>query len=140
MGRPAIKPPRKSRGSVAATTTMKDFGARLKRLREARNLSRIELARLLDCENAQVYRYEKNENVPSAEMILKLSNILHVSCDELLKGKDHSEPTIRSPKLFDRFRRLDDLPKERQEAAMTVLDAIITQHEFEAIAGQFRSR
>ncbi len=118
---------------------MRDFGPRLQRLREAHNLSRIELAKLLDVENAQVYRYEKGENLPSAETIVKLSEILQVTADELLKGSDVlSEPKIRSPKLFERFQTLDQLPKERQTVALQLLDAIISQHELESFTDRVR--
>ncbi len=118
---------------------MKDFGPRLQHLREARNLSRIELAKLLDVENVQVYRYEKGENLPSAETIVKLSEILQVTTDELLKGSDIPiEPKIRSPKLLERFQTLDQLPKERQTVALQMLDAVISQHELESFTERVR--
>ncbi len=130
----------KARGSVAASTTMKDFGPRLQHLREARNLSRIELAKLLGVENVQVYRYEKGENLPSAETIVKLAELLQVTTDELLKGgaNSTSAPKIRSPKLLDRFQTLDQLPKERQDVALQLLDAIISQHELESLPTRIR--
>lgn len=94
---------------------------------------------MLDIDYMQVYRYEKGVNVPSAETIVKLSEILQVTTDELLKGGDVAhEPKIRSPKLLERFRTLDQLPKEKQAVALQMLDAVISQHELEAFTDRVR--
>lgn len=119
---------------------MKDFGPRLRELREARNLSQREVADLLAIDYMQVYRYEKGLNLPSAETAVKLARILQVTTDELLTGERHGpeRPKIRSPKLFDRFQSLDQLPKEKQEMAVQLLDAILSQHELESFTERVR--
>lgn len=126
--------------SVAATTTMKDFGPRLRQLREARDLSQRELANLLAIDYMQVYRYEKGVNVPSADTVVKLAQILQVTTDELLTGQRAvaDPPKIRSPKLLDRFHTLDQLPKDKQEIALQMLDAVISQHELESFTDRVR--
>ena len=131
---------RGTKAAVAAATTMTDFGPRLRQLREARNLSQREAADLLAIDYMQVSRYEKGVNLPSVEMAIKLARILQVTTDELLTG-DRSAPEppkIRSPKLFDRFQTIDALPKEKQEVAVQLLDAIISQHELESFTERVR--
>lgn len=119
---------------------MKEFGPRLRELREARELSQRELASLLGIDYMQVYRYEKGVNVPSADSIVKLAQILRVTTDELLTGRETAveAPDIRNPKLLDRLQTIDHLPKEKQEVALQMLDAIISQHEMESFADRVR--
>ena len=122
---------------------MRDFGPRLRDLREHRRLSQRELASLLDIDYMQVYRYEKGVNIPSAETIVKLAQILQVTTDQLLTGRGDAAataPKIRNPKLFDRFQAVDELPKDKQEMALQLLDAILSQHALENIADRSRRR
>jgi len=120
---------------------MKEFGPRLRRLREERGISQTELARLLSIDYMQVYRYEKGQNLPSVETAIRLAHILQVSTDELLTGSERSgPPAIKSIKLFETLRTLENLPKEKQELALQILDSVIVRHELEAIAGSFHRR
>lgn len=86
----------------------------------------------------QTNRYERGLNLPSAETIVKLARILHVSTDELLIGesKDQSRPQIqiRSVKLLEKFQVLDQLPKEEQETALNILDGVIARYELNRLA------
>lgn len=119
---------------------MTDFGPRLRQLREARNLTQREVADLLAIDYMQVYRYEKGVNLPSVETAVRLARILQVTTDELLTGDGAAPepPKIRSPRLFDRFHTIDSLPKERQDVAVQLLDAIISQHELESFTDRVR--
>lgn len=120
---------------------MREFGPRLKRLREERELSLAELARLLGIDYMQVYRYEKGLNLPAVETAIRLAQILQVSIDELLTGKERSTPPkIKSVRLFERVRVLDQLPKDKQELALQILDTVIAQHELESIGERFAQR
>jgi transcriptional regulator with XRE-family HTH domain len=120
---------------------MREFGPRLRRLREERDISQTELARLLGIDYMQVYRYERGLNLPSLETAIKLAQILQISTDELLTGSERSDPpAIKSIKLFEAFRSLENLPKEKQDFALQILDSVITQHQLENIANTFRRR
>ena len=52
--------------------------------REAKNLSRRELAELIGTNDNQIWRYETGRNEPTAEMIYKLSKALDTTSDYLL--------------------------------------------------------
>ncbi|HEV2718495.1 MAG TPA: helix-turn-helix transcriptional regulator [Thermoanaerobaculia bacterium] len=119
--------------------TLREFGPRLKRLREARDLSLAELARLLGIDYMQVYRYEKGLNLPAVETAVRLAQILQVSTDELLTGSERSSPPkIKSVRLFERMRMLDELPKDKQELALQILDGVIAQHEMQSLTERLR--
>ena len=65
-----------------------DFGLRLRRLREARGLSRAALAAKLGVSKETIYRYENNVQDPSLDRAKHLAIILHTSLDYLV-GLDH---------------------------------------------------
>ncbi len=118
---------------------MREFGPRLKRLREQRELSLTELSRLLGIDYMQVYRYEKGLNLPSLETAIRLAKILQVSIDDLVTGRAHSEPPkIKSVRIFERMRELDQLPKDKQALALQILDTVIAQHELQSLTDRLR--
>ncbi len=69
---------------------MVDFGDRLRKLRKERKLTQKELANLIGVKNSVISFYEVGDRKPSLEVLIKLSNALHISTDILL-GIDKSE-------------------------------------------------
>lgn len=65
------------------------LGERIKTLRESRGLSRAELMETLSIHN--LGRFESNERIPGAAILIALSNFFNVSIDWMLTGKDHSD-------------------------------------------------
>lgn len=61
---------------------------RLRTLREAHSLTQEELAIYLGISEPQVWRYEKGENQPRADILVKLSGYFNVSVDYLLGISD----------------------------------------------------
>lgn len=60
------------------------FNDRLKRLREARGLSRQQVSDMLDIKSRTYVSYENNEREPNSEILIKLSEFFGVSVDYLL--------------------------------------------------------
>lgn len=63
---------------------MVEFGAKLKRLRQERNLTQKQLGDLIGVGNSIIYFYEVGDRIPSPDVIIKLSRVFHVSSDYLL--------------------------------------------------------
>jgi transcriptional regulator with XRE-family HTH domain len=61
-----------------------DFGSRLKRLRTNAGLTQAQLGHLIGVTKSVVSYYELQERSPSPDVLIKLSQIFHVSTDELL--------------------------------------------------------
>jgi transcriptional regulator with XRE-family HTH domain len=59
-------------------------GDRLRDLREAAHLTQEELAQQLEISEPQVWRYEKGDSAPRADVLLKLASYFNVSSDYLL--------------------------------------------------------
>ncbi len=61
-----------------------DFGEKLKELRIQNGYSMLSLGKAIGTSASRIKSWEMGESVPSASWIVKLSNILQVSADELL--------------------------------------------------------
>jgi len=81
-------------------------GDRLKRTREAARLTQTELAERVGAGTNQIYRYEKGETDPSAEVLAALAKELGVSADWLLGLVDDPKAGVSDEELSPRERQL----------------------------------
>lgn len=65
-----------------------DFGNILKKIRLDNNLTQEELAKKIDTSRSNIANYENNKNMPSIEILDKLSEIFNCSTDYLLGKSD----------------------------------------------------
>lgn len=79
---------------------MVDFGEKLKELRIKAGLTQKQLADKLWLSKATVSYYEQSLRYPSPEMLIKLSNVFHVSTDYLL-GIEDKKQTLDVTDLAD---------------------------------------
>jgi transcriptional regulator with XRE-family HTH domain len=136
--RPSQRPKGKSRTEEAP---LKDFGQRVRRLREKRGLTQDELATAIGVTIGIVSRYERNVHLPTADKVVALARVLHVTADCLLRGDRKGEEPVpfQNVRLFERFRSLDRLPKNEQEAVMRIMDAVIERHEYHEVSERRRA-
>ena len=64
------------------------FEERLKKLRQEKNLTQEELAKQIKSSRSNIANYENGKNLPSVEVLDKLSEIFNVSTDYLLGKTD----------------------------------------------------
>lgn len=60
------------------------FADRLRELREENDMTQEQLGKLLNVTKQAVYSYEKGENEPSFDSLIKIADIFNVSLDYLL--------------------------------------------------------
>lgn len=60
------------------------LGIRIKLLREARNLTQVQLAEALHVSKQSICNWENENILPSIEMLIKLAEVFSVSTDYLL--------------------------------------------------------
>lgn len=60
---------------------------RLTEMRTAAGMTRAQVARALEVDQSQPYRWEAGNSVPSAETLLKLADLYHCTIDTLF-GRD----------------------------------------------------
>ena len=66
------------------------FAEQLKKLRQEKNISQDELAQELFISRQAISKWENGDATPDLENLVKLSEILKVGLDELVKGKQQS--------------------------------------------------
>lgn len=108
------------------------FGARVKQLRKQRHWTQKELARRVDIRFQLLNKYEGGQHIPSAETLIRLAEALDTSLDYLLTGNPVEDSPLASSRLFQRFKTLEGLAKEDQDAVITLIDAVIAKHRMEA--------
>ena len=62
------------------------LGEQLQRLREAKNMSREELAQQMNVSRQAIYKWENDKGYPDIQNLLKLSEIYETTIDELIKS------------------------------------------------------
>jgi transcriptional regulator with XRE-family HTH domain len=117
------------------------FGARLVLLREHQKLSPTRLAALAGIDFMQIHRYEKGKTLPTLDSAARIAKALQISLDELANGTEPpAPPTFRNERLLEQMKKLDQLPPDRQEMAMRVLDTVITGYELEALSERLKRK
>ncbi len=66
---------------------MKNFGEKLRILRQRKNLSQTELSELLGVSRTHVSRMERGEKIPNVAMLIKISDIFEVIADRLIRDE-----------------------------------------------------
>ena len=73
------------------------FGEKLQKLRARAGLSQDQLAELLDVSRQAVSKWERDEAMPEAEKIVRISRQFRVSTDYLLLEEREEPETARPP-------------------------------------------
>lgn len=116
---------------------MKQFGRRLRTLRQEKNLSQVDLARLAKIHPMQVGKYERGEGYPAVEALVALSRALSITIDFLLTGENEppkNDETFRFPALGEKVRELDrEIDKRDLTAILPLLDAYVAKKRLKRI-------
>ena len=133
------RPGRPRAQAAVSGVDLKDFGDRLRALREKRGLTQQQLADLTSMDWSQISRYERNVNLPTADRVVTLARALRVSPNALLLGTRGEEKIeFNNIRLYERFRALDKLPKDEQEVALQILDGVIAKYELAHLADRVK--
>ena len=102
------------------------FSQRLVTLRKDRGLTQQALADALGMGITQIKRYEGGSSQPTLEVIRKLSQVLHVSADELLFGNTGRGPDEDLRLQFEAISRFN---AEEKQVVRSLLEGMILKHE-----------
>ena len=97
---------------------MSEFAKNLKRFRKQKNLTQVELGKMLNYGSTAIANYESGRNEPSLDVLIKLSEILDVSTDDLLGATPKDK--IESPVLIP-FEILND---EKKKIVMELIKSL----------------
>jgi transcriptional regulator with XRE-family HTH domain len=102
------------------------LGERLARLRRERGMTQVELAERLGVAQPVVSDYERGELRLHGQLIVKLTEILGVSSQELLGlTKPASNGAIKNRRLLRRLQEIERLPRRDQQALLRTIDRFL---------------
>jgi len=116
----------KRAASGSAVEAGETIGQRLARARRERGMTQVELAQRLGVAQPVVSDYERGELRLHGELIVKLSDILGVSPEELLGlKKAPSNGALKNRRLMRRLQEIERLPRRDQQALLRTIDRFL---------------
>lgn len=114
-----------------------EFKDRLKKARKDKGLSQSRLADDVGVHVTNVSRYERGENKPTTEVLLRLADALDISADFLMGGSiDDAASGISDKELLMQFKKAASLPDADRRLVKEFLGAFLFQRDIkERLAG-----
>ena len=111
------------------------IGKRIKRLRMHKQLSQIDLAKIIDSDNRQVSRYEHDKIFPAGETLVKLAKAFSVTIDYLVMGELAGEANerLKNKELLDLFEQVEQFNIKDKEAVINFIDALAIRNKVEKL-------
>lgn len=106
------------------------LGENLRRFRKARGLTQPQVWGPAGIGKSSYTSYEAGTGMPSADKVVAMAKVLHVTTDELLL--DESEMSV-SEDLRPILKRFDALPPESRNQARIALKGVLYGYEQEAL-------
>ncbi|NQY05683.1 MAG: helix-turn-helix domain-containing protein [Flavobacteriaceae bacterium] len=105
---------------------MLNIGERIIQLRKAKKWSQDELAKQINASRVMVGKYERNDNAPSIEVLLKLAKAFEVSLDYLV---GESVNAAFDKEMIKRLENVENLPEEEKKRIFHFIDLIIRDYK-----------
>jgi transcriptional regulator with XRE-family HTH domain len=91
---------------------MLNIGSKIIELRKIKGWSQAQLAEAINASRDIIGKYERNDNLPSIEMALKIAKIFDVSVDYLLGEGKHASFNKDTLKRLNNIENLDENTKQ----------------------------
>jgi transcriptional regulator with XRE-family HTH domain len=113
---------------------MAAFAERLKLLRQSRSIKQTRLAQLLEIDPRAYSRWERGDNIPHLEKLIKIADILQVTLDELVgRAEPADDIKIRNHELHELWQQADNLPDKDQQALIQVMDGLVKKSQMDKV-------
>lgn len=110
------------------TASAESFGERLRRFRQAKGLTQLQLGQAAGISKRMVAYYEIQGGTPAPDLLVKLAEALDVTTDALAGRKPaprRDEPlSPESLRLWRRMRRIEELPLHDRKTILKMIDAM----------------
>lgn len=101
---------------------MLNIGERITQLRKQFNLSQDELAKQINVSRTIIGNYERNTNMPSIEVLLKIAKTFNVTVDYLI---GEGEMSSYDKEVIKRIEDIDKLDQNTKEHLFFLVDNVI---------------
>ena len=99
-----------------------NIGSKISNLRKAKNWSQGELAEKITASREIIGKYERGENLPSIEMVVKMAKAFGVTVDFLI---GESESASYDKETVDRINDIQKMDTETKRILFNVIDTYI---------------
>lgn len=109
------------------------IGDRIKQLRTERKWTQAELADRMGIRQKQISAYERGTNIPSAEVLIKMSEAFDVSLDYLAfqaQGQS-AKIEVKDRELLRYFEAIDDFNEDERRLVKEMLNLVVLKHKFQ---------
>jgi transcriptional regulator with XRE-family HTH domain len=112
---------------------MTNFGDNLKEARTKKGVSQSQLAGLMGIHPAHISRYERNQTVPSIDVVKKFADLLEVTTDMLVYGgeDEKAKDKITDNELLTMFSKAQALNEEDRKCVKSFLKAFLFQKDMQ---------
>lgn len=112
------------------------LGKRVRELRQRRGWSQQALAERVGVQQKQISSYERDVNIPSGEIFIKLATAFGISLDYLAQRAPQSAPqvTIADLELLEKVQYVDRLEEEERDLVKHVMELVILKDRFRKLA------
>lgn len=109
---------------------MLDIGSKIMTLRKKFNLSQSELAKKVEVSRTIIGNYERNENAPSVDILLKIAKTFDVSIDYLI---GEGSLSTYDKEVLKRINDIEHLPNEDKQHIFYLIDNLVKAAKLKAI-------
>ena len=111
------------------------IGKKIRELRKIKDISQEELGKRIGTHLTNIGRYERDAQIPSADIIKKLAEVFNVSADYLLfeDNRDNISVKVKDEKVIEYLEKIESLPPEDKEVIFTIIDSIVIRNEVNQI-------
>ncbi|TRX50875.1 helix-turn-helix transcriptional regulator [Fulvivirga sp. M361] len=112
---------------------MSSFGDNLKEARTEKVVSQGQLADMMGIHPIHISRYERNQTVPSIDVLKKMADLLEVSTDIFVYGsqEEKAKGKIQDAELLTMFTKAQPLSEEDRQSIKAMLKAFIFQRDLQ---------
>ncbi len=108
-----------------------NLGHKIKQLRNEKDLSLEKLAHHLSIAKSILWKYEKDQTIPSAKIIKRIASFFNVSTDYLLFDESEKEniTKISDKNLLKKFEEVDSMSEDDREYVIKTIDLVINKNK-----------
>jgi transcriptional regulator with XRE-family HTH domain len=117
--------------SKLRVVSFREIGLRIRTLRQQKDLTQTELAKLLGTGQTAVSEVERGNRGLTVQQLVKLTRVLKVSPNQILGEGVQSEQHPRTARLLRRLRRVEQLPEDQQDAVVKLIDGVLRAHRID---------
>jgi transcriptional regulator with XRE-family HTH domain len=112
------------------------LGEKIKQLRKEKNWSQQVFGEKINIAKSVVWKYEKDEAIPSGEVIKRIATVFGISTDYLLFDRTERDniAKITDKALLKQFEEVDSYTEEEREYIRYFLELAINNHKMKTMA------